>query len=163
MTIRLKPNGKLNIAPVERLTPDLRQRILDNRPAVVAALQASTRTITTAAADADELTSLVRLCGERYHFTDAEHVEALQIALADPVAALTCFRAIAREVAPPPTIGDSTMSKSIVPPEIQQREKAFKAKVAGQKAQPLGAIPSPSKPVPTVQMPRIINPMKGKK
>jgi hypothetical protein len=42
-----------------------------------------------------ELTSLVRLCGERYAFTEAEHAEALAAALADPVDALTCFRAIA--------------------------------------------------------------------
>lgn len=38
-----------------------------------------------------ELTRLVRLCGERYDFTEAEHAEALAIALADPSDALTCF------------------------------------------------------------------------
>ena len=53
------------------------------------------------AAHRQELAQLIQLCGERYHFTEAEHVEALQVALADPVAALTCFRAIAREVQPP--------------------------------------------------------------
>lgn len=100
LSITLRPNGKLLLSPSGRLTPELRQRILANRPAVVAALQASTRAITTAAADVDELTRLVRLCGERYQFTGDEHAEALEVALADPVAALTCFRAIAREIAP---------------------------------------------------------------
>lgn len=47
-----------------------------------------------------ELAHLVHLCGEHYHFTEAEHVEALQVAHADPDAALTCFRAIAREIHP---------------------------------------------------------------
>lgn len=47
-----------------------------------------------------ELTRLVRLCGDRYHFTESEHAEALQVALADAGAALTCFRAIAREIQP---------------------------------------------------------------
>ncbi|MCL4316155.1 MAG: hypothetical protein M1527_04775 [Gammaproteobacteria bacterium] len=98
MTIRLKHDGKLLLSPAERLTPEIRQRILDNRPAIVAALQASTRALDEAATDAEELARLVRLCGERYRFTEAEHAEALQVALADPVSALTCFRAIAREV-----------------------------------------------------------------
>jgi hypothetical protein len=44
-----------------------------------------------------ELTGLVRLCGDRYHFTEAEHTEALAAALDDPVAALQCFQAIAAE------------------------------------------------------------------
>ena len=102
MTIRLNPNGKLFLSPADLLTADLRKRILDNRPAVVAALQASTRALAAADADTAELIRLVRLCGDRYHFTEAEHAEALQVALADPVAALTTFRAIAREV--PPTV-----------------------------------------------------------
>jgi hypothetical protein len=44
-----------------------------------------------------ELNQLVRLCGERYNFTEAEHAEALGAALADPVDALRCFRAMAAE------------------------------------------------------------------
>ena len=55
------------------------------------------------------------------------------------------------------------MSKTI-PPQIEQRESAFKKKVARQVAEPLGAIPHPAAAVPTVPMPRIIpNPLKGKK
>ncbi len=42
-----------------------------------------------------ELRHLVRKAGENYAFTDAEHALALEIALSDPVAALTCFRDIA--------------------------------------------------------------------
>lgn len=100
MTIRLKPNGKLGVAPVERLTPELRQRIVDNRKAVVAALQATHRALDDAETSASELAGLVRVCGERYHFTHAEHAEALQVALADPVSALICFRAMTREIPP---------------------------------------------------------------
>lgn len=43
-----------------------------------------------------ELTRLVRLCGERYAFTESEHAEALAVALADPADALTCFLAMTR-------------------------------------------------------------------
>jgi hypothetical protein len=45
--------------------------------------------------DVAELTRLVRLCGERYAFTEAEHAESLAVALADPLHALTCFQAMA--------------------------------------------------------------------
>lgn len=43
----------------------------------------------------EELTRLVRLCGTHYGFTPDEHADALAIALADPVNALTCFRGMA--------------------------------------------------------------------
>ena len=43
----------------------------------------------------EELTRLVRLCGTHYGFTELEHSDALAIALADPVNALTCFRGMA--------------------------------------------------------------------
>lgn len=48
-----------------------------------------------------ELARLVRLCGERYSFTEAEHAAALAAALADPLGALTCFRGIVAEVEKP--------------------------------------------------------------
>jgi hypothetical protein len=41
-----------------------------------------------------ELRRLVRNAGEYYAFTDADYALALEIALADPVAALICFRSI---------------------------------------------------------------------
>jgi hypothetical protein len=45
-----------------------------------------------------ELTDLVRFCGEAYAFTEEEHAEALQRALADCDSAMICFRAIKREI-----------------------------------------------------------------
>jgi len=48
--------------------------------------------------DADELASLVRLCGIAYQFTEAEHAEALQAAVRDPESALACFCQIAAEL-----------------------------------------------------------------
>ena len=48
-------------------------------------------------AKAAELRRLVRQCGELYNFSEDEHREALEIALADPENALVCFRTIARE------------------------------------------------------------------
>jgi hypothetical protein len=60
---------------------------------VAVANQANTKT------NDAELIHLVRLCGERYAFTEAEHAEALAAALADPLQALTCFRAMAAAVA----------------------------------------------------------------
>lgn len=47
-----------------------------------------------------ELARLVQLCGNAYQFSPDEHREALQIALADPVAALTCFSSIASKIIP---------------------------------------------------------------
>lgn len=44
--------------------------------------------------DTAELRHLVRRVGTHYGFTPDEHALALDIALADPVAALICFRAI---------------------------------------------------------------------
>ncbi len=79
---------RLIVAPTDRLTDDLRTLIRVNKLCVLAALES----------ESAELTRLVLLCGERYQFTEAEHVEALEVALADPVDALTCFRAMAAKV-----------------------------------------------------------------
>jgi len=43
------------------------------------------------------LQGLVRLCGEYYGFTEAEHAEALATALADFDSAMICFTALARK------------------------------------------------------------------
>ncbi|MHB1091534.1 hypothetical protein [Thiobacillus sp.] len=82
---------RLIVNPTDRLTDHLRTLIRDNKPDVLVALES----------ESAELTSLVRLHGERYGFAEAEHAEALAAALADPVDALTCFRAMAAEVAKP--------------------------------------------------------------
>lgn len=80
---------RLIVTPSDRLTDDLRTLIRDNKPGVFNALESETA----------ELTRLVRVCGEHYDFTEAEHAEALAIALADPTDALTCFRGIAVRIA----------------------------------------------------------------
>ena len=54
--------------------------------------------LTPAGSEAAELRRLVRQCGELYNFTEEEHREALEIALADHEGALTCFRAMAAEM-----------------------------------------------------------------
>lgn len=91
LTIWIKPNGNLGVAPVERLTDDLRQRITDNRQTVIAALQTTHRVIDAAENDVSEL---IRLLND-YSLTPAEHREALAIALADPLMTLIRLRAIA--------------------------------------------------------------------
>lgn len=85
----------LIVTPSARLTDDLRTLIRTNKPGVLNALESETA----------ELTRLVRVCGERYDFTEAEHAEALAIALADPIDTLTCFRGMAKEQ--PATTGNS--------------------------------------------------------
>ena len=45
-----------------------------------------------------ELTRLVRLVSDHEGFTETEHKEALEVALADPVNALTCFSPLARRI-----------------------------------------------------------------
>lgn len=86
---------RLIVTPSDRLTDDLRTLIRNNKPGVLDALESETV----------ELTRLIRVCGEQYNFTEAEHAEALTIALADPSGALTCFRAMAKEQ--PATTGNS--------------------------------------------------------
>lgn len=51
----------------------------------------------TAAKEATELQGLVRLCGEFYGFTEAEHAEALATALADFDSAMICFTSLAHK------------------------------------------------------------------
>ena len=86
---------RLIVTPADRLTDKTRQLIRDNKLEIVAALKSSSRAIAGAQSTVDELTYLVRVCSERYSFTEAENAEALAIALADPHDALTCFRAMA--------------------------------------------------------------------
>lgn len=46
----------------------------------------------------EELTRLVRFCGEHYDFTEEDHIEALAVALADLESALLCFRTMEAEI-----------------------------------------------------------------
>ncbi|MGA7181411.1 MAG: hypothetical protein WBX11_17750 [Thiobacillaceae bacterium] len=54
----------------------------------------------------DELTRLVRLCGDLYRFTEAEHREALALALAHPEDAWLSYSAMAKESQPKFTDGE---------------------------------------------------------
>lgn len=98
LRVELKSSGKLYLAPANRLTSELRERIEQRRSDLVAALQSSRRVVSVAEAEAAELSRLVRLCCDAYQFTESEQTEALQVAHADPVSALICFRAIARKL-----------------------------------------------------------------
>lgn len=93
---------RLIVNPADRLTDDLRTLIRDNKPDVLVALES----------ESAELTRLGRLHGERYGFTETEHAEARAAALADPVDALTCFRAMAAEVAATTLSDGKKLSKS---------------------------------------------------
>jgi len=46
----------------------------------------------------EELRRLVRLVSDYHNFTEDSYEEALENALADPVSALTCFTALARQI-----------------------------------------------------------------
>lgn len=81
--------NRLIVTPSDRLTDNLRTLIRDNKPGVLDLLES----------ESEELTRLVRLCGTHYGFTPDEHADALAIALADPVDALTCFRGMAGRLA----------------------------------------------------------------
>jgi hypothetical protein len=76
--------GRLIVSPASSLNGSLRQILRDQRSLIVATLKA----------EANEVASLVHQCGDTYGFTDAEHAEALAIALGDPVVALECYRSI---------------------------------------------------------------------
>ncbi len=85
VTLALSPAGTIkaqgNGEAVNRWLPVIRE----HKAELLAVLRAGN--------DGDaELRHLVRTAGTFYGFSDAEHVLALEIALSDPVEALTCFR-----------------------------------------------------------------------
>lgn len=61
--------------------------ISEHKPGIIEALH-----------PAAELKRLVRVCGEFYGFTEAEHTEALAVALADFDSAMRCFSTMEREI-----------------------------------------------------------------
>lgn len=85
--------GRLIVRPASTLDDDNRQTMREHRAVILAALES----------ERAELTTLVRVCGDAYDLTEAEHSEALSVALADPVAALECFRHMAKNLATNPT------------------------------------------------------------
>jgi hypothetical protein len=79
-------NSRLQIAPAERLTDELKQTIRESKTDILCALHRE-----------DELKRLVRLVSNHHGFTRADYDEALEIALGNQVNALTCFAALAHE------------------------------------------------------------------
>ena len=79
-------NSRLQIAPAERLTDELKQTIRESKTDILCALHRE-----------DELKRLVRLVSNHHGFTQADYDEALEIALGNQVNALTCFAALAHE------------------------------------------------------------------
>ena len=71
----------LIVSPRERLNDELRELIRCHKADLL---------------QAEEIKRLVRAVGMLYGFAEAEHREALEVALSDPPAALQCFREIAR-------------------------------------------------------------------
>lgn len=78
-------NSRLQIAPANNLTDELKQTIKKSKTEILCALHQE-----------KELRRLVRLVSDCHGFTEESYEEALTHALADPVNALTCFISLAR-------------------------------------------------------------------
>lgn len=78
VNLTLSGSGKVKAAGNQAAVNRWLTLISEHKPGIIEALQ-----------PAAELKRLVRLCGEFYGFTEAEHAEAL--ALADFESAITCF------------------------------------------------------------------------
>ncbi len=79
-------NSRLQVSPAKRLTNELKQTIRQSRVEILCALHQE-----------EELRRLVRLVSEHHSFSQEDYKEALKFALGDPVNALTCFTALARQ------------------------------------------------------------------
>ena len=79
-------NSRLQIAPAESLTDELKKSIQDSKAEILCVLHRE-----------DELRRLVHLVGEHHGFKQEDYDEAIQHALEDQVLALTCFAALARQ------------------------------------------------------------------
>lgn len=67
--LTLRPGGKVNAAPIERLTPELRERIVTHKPALLAALDLERR---------------IRAMATRWQYTPADLTEVLELARQNP-------------------------------------------------------------------------------
>jgi hypothetical protein len=85
--LTLSTTGKIKASGNQESVNRWLTLISEHKPAIIEALQPTA-----------ELKRLVRLCGEFYGFTEAEHVEALAVALADFDAAMTCFWTMERTI-----------------------------------------------------------------
>lgn len=80
-------NSRLQIAPAERLTPELKQTIRQSKAEILCALHRE-----------DELKRLVRLVSNHHGFSQEDYNEALEMALGDQASAIICFTTLAREI-----------------------------------------------------------------
>ncbi len=80
-------NSRLQVSPAKRLTNELKQTIRQSKVEILCALHQE-----------EELKRQVRLVADFHGFRQEDYEEALENALADPVRALTCFTALARQV-----------------------------------------------------------------
>ena len=79
-------NSRLQIAPAESLTDELKQSIQDSKAEILCVLHRE-----------NELKRLVLLVSEHHGFKHEDYDEAIRHALEDQVLALTCFTALARQ------------------------------------------------------------------
>ncbi len=80
------PDGRLWVEPRTALNDELRELIRAHKPQLLRALEQA------------ELARLVNQVADYHGFTEQQRQEALEIALADAVAALDCFRALAARI-----------------------------------------------------------------
>ena len=79
-------NSRLQIAPAKNLTNKLKQTIQQSKVEILCALHQE-----------EELKRLVRLVSNHHGFSQEDYEEALEVALRDPVNALTCFTSLAHK------------------------------------------------------------------
>jgi hypothetical protein len=79
-------NSRLQIAPAESLTDELKQSIRESKTDILCVLHRE-----------NELRRLVLLVSEHHGFKQEDYDEAIRHALEDQVLALTCFTALARQ------------------------------------------------------------------
>ena len=85
--LTVSTTGKIKASGNEESIDRWLTLISEHKPGILEALQPTA-----------ELQRLVRLCGEFYGFTEAEHVEALAVALADFDCAMLCFSTMEAEI-----------------------------------------------------------------
>ncbi len=79
-------NSRLQVSPAKRLTNELKQTIRQSKVEILCTLHRE-----------DELKRLVRLVSDHHGFSQEDYEEALEVALGDPVNALTCFASLAHK------------------------------------------------------------------
>ena len=78
--------GYLDISPADDLSPELVQQLKHSKSEILCALHRE-----------EELKRLVLLVSTHHGFSQEDYKEALEVALGDPINALTCFAALAHK------------------------------------------------------------------